>query len=199
MLNEKFVIVGGVLTLIGSSGYAIDTLRGKTQPNRITWFLWALAPLIAFAAEIVQGVGLRSLMTFMAGFGPLMVFGASLVNRKAFWQASRLDYVCGALSVVALSFWALTRSGDIAIAFSILADLTAGLPTIVKAYREPETEDARFFLLYAISALITLLTITTWSFANMAFPLFSLILCVMLFVLIKFKPGKRRPSDQILP
>jgi len=191
MLNEKFVIIGGVLTLIGSSGYAIDTLKGKTQPNRVTWFLWSLAPLIAFAAQIAQGVGLRSLMTFMTGFGPLMVFVASLVNRQAFWKASRLDYACASLSIVALLGWALTRSGDLAIGFSIVADLTAGLPTIVKAWREPETEDARFFLLYAVSAVITLLTITVWNFANAAWPVFSVILCSTLFVMIRFKIGRR--------
>jgi hypothetical protein len=57
MLDEKFVILGIIVGFIGSLSYLIDTIKGKTKPNRVTWFLWALAPLIAFTAEIKQGVG----------------------------------------------------------------------------------------------------------------------------------------------
>lgn len=52
MLNENFVILGAVIFAIGSLSYLIDTLKGKVKPNRVTFFLWALAPLIAFAAEV---------------------------------------------------------------------------------------------------------------------------------------------------
>ncbi|MEK9178462.1 MAG: hypothetical protein AAB801_01630, partial [Patescibacteria group bacterium] len=64
MLNENFVYVGLFIASLGNIVYLIQTLRGKVQPNRVTWFLWALAPLIAFAAQIKQGVGVQSLLTF---------------------------------------------------------------------------------------------------------------------------------------
>jgi hypothetical protein len=191
MLNINFVFLGAALNLIGSTSYVIDTLKGKTQPNRITWLLWALAPLIAFFAELGQGIGLRSLMTFMVGFGPLMVFTASLINRKAYWHISRLDYVCGALSLLALVLWALTKSSSVAIIFSILSDALAALPTVIKSYREPESENYSVFLFGAISASITLLTINRWSFANYGFPGYILLICLVLFVLIRFKIGNK--------
>lgn len=57
MINENFVILGAIIGFIGGLSYLVSTIKGKTRPNRATWFLWALASLIAFSAEIKQGVG----------------------------------------------------------------------------------------------------------------------------------------------
>lgn len=191
MINEKFVLIGAILNLLGSTTYAWNTFKGKTKPNRVTWFLWALAPLIAFSAQINEGVGLQSLMTFMVGFGPLMVFIASFLNKKAFWEITKLDIVCGVLSVVALILWAVTGDGNVAILLAIAADLLAGVPTLIKSYKAPETEHPDVFRNGAISAVITLLTIQTWTFANYGFALYILLICLTLYSLIRFKLGKR--------
>lgn len=191
MLNANFVILGSLFNLIGSSGYVIDTIKGKAKPNRVTWFLWALAPLIAFSAEIQKGVGIASLMTFMVGFGPLMIFIASFINKKSYWNIGRLDIMCGLLSVMGLLFWAITREGNLAIFFAIFADFLAGIPTVIKSYKAPETESYLVFLMAAISAAITMLTIKTWDFAHYAFPVYILAICLLLFILIKFKIGKK--------
>lgn len=52
MLNENFVYVGVVLSFLGGLSYLIDTLKGKAKPNKVSWFVWALAPLIAFWATV---------------------------------------------------------------------------------------------------------------------------------------------------
>jgi len=39
------VILAVVLNSIGGVMYIKNTLVGKTKPNRVTWFIWALAPL----------------------------------------------------------------------------------------------------------------------------------------------------------
>jgi hypothetical protein len=153
--------------------------------------LWALAPLIAFFAQWNEGVKWQSLMTFMVGFGPLLVFIASFINRKAYWKITTTDYVCGAISIAALVFWLITGSGWVAISFSILADLLAGVPTLIKAWKMPETEHHSVFRNGAISAAITLLTIKHWSFASAAFALYIFTICVVLYVLIRFRLGVR--------
>jgi hypothetical protein len=131
MIDQRFVILGAVLNLIGSTSYLIDTIKGKTRPNRISWLLWATAPLIAFSAELDRGVGLPALMTFMAGFCPLLIFLGSFVNRKSSWKLTRLDVACGLLSVVGLILWQISGSGNVAIVFSILADGLAGVTSSI--------------------------------------------------------------------
>lgn len=190
MLNENFVIIGAILNLIGSLSYLIATIKGGIKPDRVTWLLWSIVPFIAFTAQIKQGVGIQSLTTFMTGFTPLMIFTASFLNKKAYWRLGRLDIICGFLSILGILLWYITKTGNTAIVFSILADGLAAIPTIVKSYHSPETEDYKIYLLGGSAAAITLLTIKTWSFAYFGWSLYSLILTLLLAFLIRFKLGK---------
>lgn len=191
MIDERFIFVAAIINFFGTLSYLKDTINDKVKPNKVTWFLWALAPLIAFIAQIYQGVGLTSLMTFIVGFGPLLIFLASFVNKKSEWRVTNFDLACGALSLVGLVLWALTRTGNVAILFAIIADGLAAIPTLRKAYYDPATENYQAFFLAMIAAAITLLTIRKWEFAHYTFPLYVLIICFVFVLLIKFKLGKK--------
>lgn len=191
MLNQNFVILGSLIFLLGSVGYVVDTVKGKVRPNKVTWFIWALAPLIAFAAQIKQGIGMEALLTFMVGFVPLVVFIASFVNKKSYWKVQALDIACGLLSIVGLILWQITQIGNAAIVFSLLSDFLALIPTIIKSYNHPETENYMLYFANGIFALLTVLTIKSWSFANYAFPVYILLGSIVLTILVKYKVGKK--------
>ncbi len=197
MINPNFVFIGVALELIGGWSYFIDTVRGKVQPNKVTWLLWSIAPLIAFFAMIKQGVGIVSLVTFSVAFVPLVIFIASFVNKKATWNIGKLDIVCGTLSVIGLILWMITRVGNIAIFFSIFSDALAALPTIVKSYRYPETENSNVYLFGVFNSLIGLLTITEWNFQNYGFPLYLFLLQILLVGLIRFKGANLHTSQSV--
>ena len=191
MINPNFVILGAFIQFLGALSYLIDTLKGKTKPNKASWFIWTLAPLTAFAAEVSKGVGIQSLMTFMVGFNPLLILIASFFNKKADWKLGKLDYICTALALAGIFLWAIIKDGNIAILFAILADALAAVPTIVKAYFYPETENHWAYSVALISAVITLLAIDRWDFAHYGFPINVLVVCIILVSLIKFKIGKK--------
>lgn len=191
MLDPNFIYVAATLNFVGSLGYIRDMLLGKATPNRVTWFLWALAPLVAFAAQMSEGVGLEALMTFMVGFGPLLVFLISFTSGHAEWKLTRFDVICGICSLLGLGLWAMTREADAAILFAIVADALAALPTLKKAAIAPETESYPVFLLGTIGATITLLAVEVWSFTTVAFPIYIFTVCGLLVLLIKFRLGIR--------
>jgi hypothetical protein len=191
MIPENFVIVGAIIGALGSLHYLIDTIKGRVKPNRVTFFLWALAPLIAFSAEISKGVGIQSLMTFSVGFFPLVIFLASFLNKKSVWKLHTLDFAFGGFSLLGLLLWYITKEGNIAILFSVLADGLAAVPTIVKSFNHPETESAWPYSTAFVNAGLTLLTIKVWDFAHYAFPVYILAVTLILTVLIQFKLGKR--------
>ncbi len=122
MIDAHFAILGALIVVTGNAAYAVDTVRGKTQPNRVTWMLWALAPMIAFAAEVAQGVGLNAVLTLAVGVGPLLVVAASFLDPKAYARVTPFDAGCGVLSLIALVAWAATGRGNLAILLSVLAD-----------------------------------------------------------------------------
>jgi hypothetical protein len=186
MINQNFVIVGFIIQCIGGWKYFSDTIKGKIQPNKVSWFLWSLAPLTAFAAEVVQGVGLRSLMTFGVGFFPLCIFIGSFFNKKAFWKLGALDYICGALALTGLILWYVTKIGNIAIVCSIFSDALGSVPTLVKSYHSPQSESYSIYLTSLVSAILTVLTITLWNFETWGFPVYMVFINFLLFACIKF-------------
>lgn len=194
MLHSSFIIVGTLIGAVGSVAYLVNTVKGKVRPNRVSFLLWSVAPIIAFFAQIEQGVGLESLMTLSTGFLPFTVFVASFANKKAEWKLSVFDVICGVLSLAGLALWMITKEGNVAIFFSIVADGLAAIPTIVKAYRYPETEIAWPWLTTVIGVILTLLTLSTLTFANSGFILYILVLNSLIFILVQFRPGVKIQS-----
>jgi len=194
MLHSNFVIVGALIGAAGSVVYLIDTVKGKVKPNRVSFLLWSIAPLIAFFAQIKQGVGLEALMTFSTGFLPLTVFIASFVNKQAEWKLTSFDLICGILSLLGLVLWMITKVGNVAIFFSIVADGLAAVPTIVKAYKYPDTEMAWPWIATVFGVVLTLLTLSTFTFANSGFILYILVVNTVIYTLVQFRVGEKLQS-----
>ncbi len=191
MLPSSFVIVGTLIGAVGAMVYLVDTVKGKVKPNRVSFLLWSIAPFIAFAAQIKQGVGLESVMTFSTGFLPITTFAASFVNKNAEWKVTRFDLLCGFLSLVGLVLWLITKVGNVAILFSILADGLAAVPTIVKAYHYPDTELAWPWLATSFGVVLTLLTLSKITFANSGFIIYIMLVNTLIFSLIQFRIGEK--------
>jgi hypothetical protein len=158
--------------------------------------LWSIAPFIAFAAQVKQGVGLEALMTFSTGFLPATTFIASFANKKAEWKITKFDLLCGFLSLVGLALWLITKVGNIAIFFSIVADGLAAVPTIVKAYKYPDTELAWPWIATSFGVLLTLLTLKELTFANSGFIIYILLADTLIFCFVQFRIGERLSKVQ---
>ena len=191
MLDVHVVFIGAAIGLVGTSMYAYDTLRGLTQPNRVTWLLWTIAPGLAFIDELKQGVGLRSLMTFVIGFGPLLVLLASFANRRSVWKIGPFDVACGVASGLGLVLWLVTSNDTVALFSFMAADFLAGLPTVVKSWRDPSSESTSAYLTGAINAALTLTTVTVWTTAVVAFPIQIVLFNVLQVILVAGRLGPR--------
>ena len=191
MINENWIYLGTAIGAAGAAVYLRDTLRGTTQPNRVTWLLWALAPLLAAAVEFNEGVGLRALPTFMVGFMPLLIFIGSFHNSASVWKVRRMDYACGAVSVIGTIVWLVTRDGVLAISAAIAADFLAGIPTLMKSWTHPGSETVHSYIGAVISMVILLLTVDHWTFDVVAFPLFVACVASAESILIGLEIGPR--------
>jgi len=164
--------------------YVRSMLKGRAKPNRVTWLMWAVAPMIGFAAAVSSGTGLAAVPVFMAGFSPLLIFVASFAVKGAHWKLFKLDYACGILSALAIVFWAATSDPDIATLFAILSDALASLPTLIKGWQYPETESVWPYLTAVFGGLTSFLAITAWTFSQYAFPAYLVVMGSLLVVSI---------------
>ena len=131
--------------------------------------MWAVAPLIATFAALSKGVTWAVLPVFMAGFGPICVLTASFFTKRSYWKLTLFDYLCGFFSALALILWAITKDANIAIIFAILSDCSAAIPTIKKAWTNPETESSSIYITRTISDLTGFAAIKYWIFSSYAF------------------------------
>ena len=179
-MSQYLVFVGAIVALLGALFYIRDIFRLKTRPNRVTWLMWSIAPLIAFVAELAKGVGLAAIPVFMVGFCPLLIFLASFVKNNSYWKLDRFDYLCGLLSVAALLFCGITNEPDIAIIFAIASDGFAAMPTIIKSWKYPETESSIAYITGLFVALTSFFALKMWNFTELAFPIYLVIVDMIL-------------------
>ena len=184
---QYLVIVGAGFSLVGIVSYLKDTLSGRAKPNKVSWLMWAIAPAIAIAAAISKGVTWAVLPVFMAGFGPLCILVASFFSKKAYWKLTVFDYLCGVFSVLALILWVVTKDANTAIIFAILADGSAALPTLKKAWTHPETESAMIFITGTMGDLTAFAAIKYWIFSSYAFVTYLILinLCILFSIVRK--------------
>jgi hypothetical protein len=167
------VILSALISIFGASFYIRDTLSGKTKPNRVTWFMWATAPLIGTAAAIASGAdGWAVVRVFLAGFMPLLIFLASFVNPNSYWRLKKFDLGCGTLSIAALIIWVVAGSPQSAIMLALAGDGFAAIPTLTKAWRYPETETGAMFIGSFLSSVLVIPSIPEWTIENAAFTLY---------------------------
>lgn len=175
------VVLSAVISISGASVYIRDTVAGRTKPNRISWSMWALAPLIGTAAALAAGADFwATTRIFLAGFLPLLVFAASFYCPQAYWKLNAFDLACGALSLIALLVWGLADSPRLAVLLAASADGFASLPTIVKAWKYPETETGLTYLASLLAVLLVLPSIPVWNIENASFQVYLLIANVLL-------------------
>ncbi len=191
MFNIAFihwlVILSAAIMLVGGYYYTRDTLAGRTKPNRVSWSMWALAPLISAGAALSSDAdGWASVRVVVGGIVPLVIFMASFVNKNSYWRLNGFDITCGILSLVALVFWGLADSPRAAIVLATLGNTFASVPTLVKAWRYPETETKITYITSFISVILILPAIPLWNIENAVFQISLLITTgVLLFAVYR--------------
>lgn len=179
------------LRILAGLDYLLATLKGKAQPNPITWLFWGLAPLVAFLAQIHKTIEPTAWVTLALAAGPLLIFCVSLSGGRH-WKVTIFDILCGGSAAVGIVLWQVTSDPAIAVIFGILADILGGVPTVRKAYTNPTSEKALPYLLSVTSMVLTISTIRDWQFVNYAFPVYILLINVLIYTLAATRIGERK-------
>ena len=188
MVGGWIVFVGVAVNVLGTAIYVRHTLFGEVKPNRVTFFLWSVAPLIAGIAAVAKGVTWATVPVFAAALLPFSILIASYWNPKAYWKLSRRDYFYGVLSVAALVLWAITEEPNVAIAFAILSEFFATTPTLIKAWQYPETEYGPSYFGSSFNGFTAILAASAFTFEQIAFPLYLFIVMGIIGIATLRKP-----------
>lgn len=187
MLPENIIFIGVVTALLTSFWYIKEMLYGTTRPNLVSWILWTFAPFIGVFFQLKAGAGLSVLPVFMAGFGPFLVIVFSLWNKNSYWKINTFDLICGFFSVVALMIYIFTYNLEISILFAIISDGLAAIPTLIKSWKFPETENSVTYLGGIFSSILGLLIIDNWIFSIYSFNIYLMVMNITIVFCIYHK------------
>ena len=195
-LAHWLVILSAAVSILGSAAYIRDTLKGTTKPNRVSFGMWAVAPLIGTGAALSAGADIwATARIFTSGFMPLLIFLASFVNRQSYWKLSLFDILCGVCAVLALIVWGVIDSPRLAILLAATGDGFASLPTIRKAWSHPETETGITYIMSLVAVLLVIPSIPVWNIENASFQTYLLIINIaLIFAVYRKRVGILRTS-----
>lgn len=168
-----FGILSATLSLLAYLPYVIDTLRGSTQPQRASWFIWSVLGSVALASQVSSGASTSLWFVAVQVGGTVLIFVLSL------WRGTgglmrKCDCKVMAAALLGLGLWYLTDTPAYALAISITVSLLGGSVTVAKAYADPDSETAGFWAWSAVSAVFAILSVGAWDPLMLAYPAYIL-------------------------
>ncbi len=171
--------IAAVITpIIGIS----SILRGDFRPQRMTRFLIFLISLLFVGTLFAQGDRNGIVIAGVQLVGGGIIFLLSL--KKGIGGYSGMDIVVFLMTIASLVIWKRTDNALVGLMMSILTDIIAFTPTIVKTWNLPHTEEWRFYLSDVVASTFSILSIAAYSLETLAFPVYILAINTMSVVMI---------------
>lgn len=169
-----FGLAAVIVNLIGYVPYIRGVLTGDVKPQRVTWGIWTILTTIAFVNQIVNGGGYSVLFfgSTVALVG--IVFVLSLF--KGIGGASKFDRSVLVASALLFIVWIVLRESYYSTLFAVTIDAIGALPTLIKAYRQPETEMYLQWILAAFGGLLGMVALPKFAFILVVYPLYVVIM-----------------------
>lgn len=190
MLSPNLIYLSLILGVLGYGRYIIDTYKGVTKPNRISWSLWALSAFVTLLSQKSLGSTRMLLYTAMQVILPLSIFLISFRNKHSYWKLNLFDYICGILSIIGLVLLFIIHAPLISLILGILSDLFASIPTVIKCYKDPESETWTTYLFAIFSSLLAVLSVKHFNFSDISFSFYVMLINILFVVLIKWPRNK---------
>lgn len=156
--------------LLAAPPYIIDTIRGKTKPERATWFIWSVLGTIAFIAQLDLGATWSLLFTGLDTLGCVCAFFLSLRYGIGGWTF--LDKIALGVAAFGVAVSLITHAPIVALGGVIAADASGSFLTIRKTYHMPDSETTISWLLVSIGAGCSLLLVRSLKVGLLLYPIY---------------------------
>jgi len=170
-----FGVLSGCLSVVAYVPYIVDIIREKTRPDRACWLIWAVLSSISFVSQVSEGATM-SLM-----FAGVQSAGTILISVLSIWRGhgrflGRRNLMLFAVASVGLVLWYATDVAVYALLISIGISLMGGAVTVVKAYKEPDSETLSTWTIAWSASICAIFSVGAVDLVVLAYPLYLLTL-----------------------
>jgi len=188
MRNITLLILGAI-NLVAIIPYVVDTYRRKTKPALATWSTWALVNGVAATSAIAAGHAFNTVVLASSYFvGTFAVLALALTRGTRAYTL--FDGACQLLAIAGVVLWVLAKNPNVAVAFAVVVDVLAALPSFRHARAHPREETWITFYIAGVVSIGIVACASSFSFAALAYPLDNVIVNLGLVSVIL--TGRRR-------
>jgi len=160
-LKDVFLIISTIAALTSPVIGIYSIVRGDFRPQRMTRFLIFLISLLFVGTLLAQndknGIFLLSIKKGIGGTG-------------------KMDIVVFIMAILSLIIWQTTKNPVLGLIMSVVTDLIAFSPTLIKTWKLPHTEEWKFYMSDVVASVFSILSIKSFSFGNLIFPIYILLI-----------------------
>lgn len=185
-LKSVIGLIAGIIAFTAYIIYIISILKGKTKPNRATWWIWAFMGLVVGLSYYFSGAVNTIWVPVVEFIGPLSIallsikYGEGGLNDKT-------DLICLFGAVFSIILWTVFNNPVIALVTNLVTDSFALVPTIKKSYLRPEGEDFWAWFGTGTADSLNLFAVERFSFAILIYPIYMLVSDLIIIVILLMK------------
>jgi hypothetical protein len=202
LIGEIISIIAGLIMFYSFIPYSRDILQGRVKPARSTRLMIILLLIVSLLQQHALGSGWLLAMTIGDGIGAFAIL--VLAFKRGIGGLHRIDLICYALLLIDVGVWVSTHNTLFALHMSVLADLIAMTPVVIKTWRQPWTETPLFFALGVLAPLLNIVGAGHYSYAILLFPVYIALINLIVTGLILYRqhviprPAHMHPIHQPL-
>lgn len=167
---QIFGYLAGLTAIIAVIPYIRDIIKLKTKPERASWFIWMVLGSIAFSSQFAKGATDSLWMTATQTIEVSLIFILSI--KFGVGGFVKRDLYALAAAGVGLILWYMTSEPAVALYIVIGIDAIGSYLTMIKSYKEPETETASAWVLFTLSGLFGTLAVGHLNIVLLSYPIY---------------------------
>lgn len=178
---NHWIILTILLSVISPVFYTRSILAHKAQPHRVTRFIVLIASISGILGILhsTNKAGIIFALIFLTR--ALYLFVLSIMYGVG--GASRSDKACLVIGLISVLTYSFTGNGWAAVLLGILADFIGYIPTFIKTWKKPESEDPLFFSIEGMASLAGVFAIGEFR-VDILFPIYFVASSLMVIALI---------------
>lgn len=165
-------------------------IKNQYRPNIYSRIIWQFVALNGLMSVILLKNSASVILYAILGFfGSALILALSLGKSKP--KFGFIELFSTILLFVSLGIWFFTKAPLLNLTIGLIITFVGGIPTFIKAIKDPYDEDLLFWLFFAVGSLITIFDSDRSTIVGYLYPLYFLIsntvmtlLCARRYVLI---------------
>ena len=194
-MHQSIGLAAGVISLVATALYIIAIRNGTTRPNRATWWILTFVGFLVAESYHASGASFSTMcLAWAYALGSLAIATLSIFKKYGVggWEGLDKWCLCGVVISLALRI-IFSNHPTQSLVFNLMIDFLGLVPTFIKAWRDPLSEDKVAWIIGSAASLLNILAVDQWKFAIYVHPVYFAISNTLL-TLILFRRSRIKKS-----